>query len=195
MENEILRVMKARRSIRKYKPEQVAEEQLSLILEAGRFAPSGSNSQTTHLIVIQNPETLRELKALVESEFAKMEAKPGMYKSFSAAISRAKQGNFDFFYSAPTLVVTANKKDYGNAMADCSVALENMMLAAASLGVGSCWINQLRWLCENEALVAYLNRLGLAEDEIICGSVALGYSDQAELPAPARRGNPITFVR
>lgn len=195
MENEILKVIKARRSIRKYKPEQIAEEQLSLILEAGRFAPSGSNSQTTHLIVLQNPEALKKLRALVESEFAKMDATPGMYKSFSAAIARAKQGGFDFFYSAPTLVVTANKKDYGNAMADCSVVLENMMLAAASLGVGSCWINQLRWLSENKALLSYMNRLGLAEDEIICGSLALGYSDQAEPSAPARRGNPVTFVR
>lgn len=195
MENEILKVIRARRSIRKYKPEQVAEDRLSLILEAGRYAPSGHNNQTTHFLVLQNPEKLRKLRELAVSEFAKMDASAEAYVSFKNAITRAKAGNFDFFYSAPTLVVVANKKGYGNAMADCSAALENMMLAAASLGVGSCWINQLRWLCENETLTAYLRRLGLAEDEIICGSLALGYSDQAETPAPARRGNPVTFVR
>lgn len=195
MENEILKVIRARRSIRKYKPEQVAEDQLSLILEAGRYAPSGHNSQTTHFIVLQNPEKLREVRELAVAEFAKMDASAESYVSFKNAITRAKQGDFDFFYSAPTLVVVANKKGYGNAMADCSAALENMMLAAASLGVGSCWINQLRWLSENETLTAYMDRLGLAEDEIICGSLALGYSDQAEAPAPARRGNPVTFVR
>lgn len=195
MENEILKVIRERRSIRKYKPEQVAEDQLSLILEAGRYAPSGHNNQTTHFLVLQNPEKLRELRELAVSEFAKMDESAESYASFRNAITRAKTGSYDFFYSAPTLVVVANKKGYGNAMADCSAALENMMLAAESLGVGSCWINQLRWLCENEALTAYLYRLGLAEDEIICGSLALGYSDQEEPPAPARRGNPVTFVR
>jgi nitroreductase len=195
MENEVLKTIRERRSIRKYKPEQISENELSLILEAGRFAPSGSNHQTTHLIVIQSREKLSELQKLVEQEFAKMDAAEGAYQSFNAAILRAKKGGFDFLYSAPTLVVTANQKNYGNAMADCSTALENMMLAAASLKVGSCWINQLRWLRENETLVAYLQKLGLGEDEIVCGSLALGYSDQKEQPPLERKGNPITFVR
>ena len=195
MENEVLKTIRERRSIRKYKPEQVAETELSQILEAGRFAPSGSNNQSTHILVIQNRDTLNKLQKLVESEFAKMGVTEGAYASFNSAILRSKKGGFDFFYSAPTLVVVANRKDYGNAMADCSIVLENMMLAAASLQIGSCWINQIRWLRENEAVIAFLQELGLGEDEIVCGSLALGYSDQKEMPPLERKGNPVTYIR
>lgn len=195
MDNPTLETIRRRRSVRKFKPEQITEEELSLIVEAGRYAPSGSNSQLTHLIVIQNAAVLAELRALVQQEFAAMEPDEGMYKSFANAIAKSKQGTYSFLYSAPTLVVVANRKDHGNNMADSAACIENMMLAATSLGVGSCWINQLRWLRENERVVAFLEKLGLSPDETVCGGVVLGYSAQGELAPPARSGNPVTIVR
>ena len=195
MQNAVLDNILTRRSVRCYRSQQLGEGALDDILQAGRWAPSGGNNQTTHFLVLQNAQVLEELKQLVAGEFAKMEPTEGMYKSLRSSILRSRAGGYDFIFGAPTLVVTANRRGYGNAMADCAVALENMMLAAWSLGVGSCWINQLRWLCDNDAVCAYLHKLGLSEDEWVCGALALGYPAQPAPSAPARKGNPVTYVR
>jgi nitroreductase len=184
-----------RRSTRRFKEEQIPDPELEAILEAGRYAPSGGNNQSSHLLVIQNKAALLELRELVEQEFSKMEYQEGMYKSIKASIMASKKGGYDFYYSAPTVVVVANKKGYGNAMADSACLLENMMLAAASLDIGSCWINQLHWLDENPQVRSFLNRLGLMEEETVCGALALGKRDGKEQEPLKRSGNPITYIR
>lgn len=193
--NKIIETIYKRRSTRSYLDTQLEEAHLEDILLAGRHAPSGGNNQTSHFLVMQNKKVLEDLKALVQAEFAKMEVTEGMYKSLASSITRSKEGNYDFTFGAPTLIVVANKKGYGNAMADSAVALENMMIAAASLQIGSCWINQLHWLTENPEVRQFLEGLGLAADETVCGSVALGYPTK-EIPAPLpRKGNPVTYIR
>lgn len=195
MDNQVLTAIKTRRSIRRYRPEQIADQELSAILEAGRYAPSGGNNQTNHFVVIQNPKVLEELKKLVAEEFAKMEVAEDTYQSLKSAILLSKKGGYDFTYQAPTLVITANRKGYGNAMADCAVALENMMLAATAIQVGSCWINQLTWLDENPIIRVFVENLGITEQERICGSLALGYSAQQEAAPLERKGNRVTYIR
>jgi nitroreductase len=195
MENQVIAVIRKRRSIRKYRSEQISDDELSQIIEAGRFAPSGGNNQTSHFVVIQNEEILNELKKLATEEFAKMEVTDDTYKSLKSAILKSKKGDYDFTYHAPTLVVAANVRGYGNAMADCAVALENMMIAAASLNIGSCWVNQIKWLADNEVIKRYLEGLGIAEHEVVCGGVILGYSDQQELPPLERKGNRVTYLK
>lgn len=196
MENQVIDTIMARRSVRRYKPEQVDEVLLAAVIEAGRAALSGGNSQTTHFIVIQKDEIKRELGRIAKGEFSKMTADENTYKSLRGAIENAKkEGEFNFYYSAPTLIVTANKIGYGNALADSACALENMMLAAASLGLGSCWINQLHWLDETTALRAYMYGIGMNEDETITGGLALGYPAEPAMPPLPKTGNPVTFVR
>ena len=193
--NEVLNCIKMRRSTRKFKKEQIPDTELEAILESGRFAPSGGNSQSSHLIVIQNNQVLQELTGLVEQEFAKMELQEEMYKSIQASIRASQKGGYQFSYNAPTLVVVANRKGYGNAMADSACLLENMMLAAEALKLGSCWINQLHWLDENANIRAFLQRLGLGEDETVCGTLALGKKDAGDQEPLRRIGNPVTYVR
>ena len=194
----MLAFFQSRRSTRKYRPDMIPEDSLLQILEAGRCAPSGGNNQSTHYLVIRNPQVLDRLKELVQQEFAKMELTPGLYKSLANAIRNSKRGGYVFTYNAPVLVVLANQIDYGNAQADCSTAAENMMLMANALDLGSCWINQLKWLNENPVLVDYLHGLGMAEDEKVYCSVALGYADTEDgLPVRSplpRNGNPVTWV-
>ena len=193
--NEILINIRNRRSTRKYKSEQVRDEDLTNILEMGQYAPSGGNNQSTHLIVIQKEKVLRDLKQLVVQEFSQMIINDGMYKSLQGSIRASKNGAYDFCYNAPTLLIVANQKGYGNAIADCACVLENMMLAATSLNIGSCWINQLHWLDENIEIRSYLQKLGLAENETICGGLALGYTDMKESLPLKRTGNTITYIR
>lgn len=80
-------------------------------------------------------------------------------------------------------------------MADCAIAIENMMIAATSLGVGSCYINQLKWLNDNELVCKYMSELGIPEDEIILGSISLGYAKQKNMSPLKRDGNPVIFVK
>lgn len=195
----MLEFIKSRRSTRKFKENAVPEELLLQVIEAGRYAPSGGNSQTTHFIVIQNKEVLNLLADLAQQEFAKMEITENTYRSLANSIRVSKGGNYVFHYNCPVLIVTANKKDYGNNIADCSCALENMMLEANALDLGSVWINQLRWLNENPVLLKAMKELGLAEDERVYGALALGYADTENgLPVRTpleRTGNPVTFVK
>ena len=185
-----------RRSTRKMKPDMPPKEVIEKILEAGRSAPSGHNSQTTHFLVITNREILTELSELVKSEFAKMEPGPDTYVSLRSAITASKAGTIIFFYNAPVLIVAANKIGYGNAMADSACALENMMIAANALDLGSCWCNQLHWLTDNPVVRTYMEKLGLENDETITGSLIIGYgADGLPVRTPQKRtGNPVTWI-
>lgn len=193
---EALEAIFTRRSTRKMKPDLPPRNLIETVIEAGRAAPSGGNSQTTHFIVITKPETLSELAELAQAEFAKMEAGPDTYVSLRNSINASKQGNYVFHYRAPVLIVTANRKNYGNAMADSACALENMMIAANALDLGACWINQLHWLTENEAVRNYMTALGLAENETVTGGLILGYGfdGQPVRSELKRTGNPVTWI-
>ena len=187
-----------RRSTRKFREEPVPDELLQKVLEAGRHAPSGGNNQTTHLLVIRNREILAELAAKAEQEFAKMKLTPDTYKSLAGSIRASKKGGYIFHYHAPVLILTANKKSYSNNIADCACVLENMMLMANALDLGSVWINQMKWLNGSELINEVLFRIGMKEDERVYGGLALGFADTEDglpvrTPLP-RTGNPVTFV-
>lgn len=187
-----------RHSTRKFKEEPVPQEVLDKVIEAGRQAPSGKHKNQSRFIVIRKKEVLQELITLVQQEFAKMEVTPENDDNFGGAIRAAKKGGYAFMYNAPVLIVVANKRDYGNRYADVSCAMQNMMLAANALDLGSCWINQLRWLQDNPVLRAYLQKLGMAEDEEVCASLSIGYPDTPD-GLPGRRvmpvtGNPVVYI-
>ena len=195
MDTPVMEIIRKRRSIRKYKPEQISDEELEMIIEAGRLAPSGGNNQLCHFIAIQNRKRLDDLTIMVEEELAAMEIAPAMYKGMIRAIELCRKGGYDFIYHAQTLVVVANQRGYTNAMADSAIALENMMLAATSIGIGSCWINHLKWLTDDTRVSGYMHAIGLKEDEQICGAVALGYPDQHFTGPLKRTGNKVTVVK
>lgn len=102
---------------------------------------------------------------MVERAFSQMEITENMYRSLQNSINLSKKGEYVFCYNAPVLIIVANKKDYGNNQAGCALALENMMLEANELDLGSCYINQLKWLNEDQKILSYLQSLGMNEDE------------------------------
>ena len=185
-----------RRSTRQYSEILPDRELIEKIITAGRYAPSGHNNQTTHFLVFTNKSLLAELAEMVKQEFALMEIEEDMYISMKGAISASKKGVFVFHYNAPVLIVTANQKGYGNAIADSACALENMMIAANSLDLGSCWINQLHWLDENPRIRKFLYKYGLKEEETVTAALVLGYAADG-MPnrnALERKGNPVTWI-
>lgn len=187
-----------KRSTRKYLDKEVSQELLEKIIETGRYAPSGGNSQSNHFLVIQNKQIIDHLVKMVERAFSQMEITENMYRSLQNSINLSKKGEYVFCYNAPVLIIVANKKDYGNNQADCALALENMMLEANELDLGSCYINQLKWLNEDQKILSYLQSLGMNEDERVYGSLIVGYPDTNDgkplrkvLP---RKGNEVTWL-
>lgn len=195
---EALEAIVSRRSTRNYRPDPVEEEKLEKILDAGRQAPSGGNNQTSHFFVIRSREVLDRLTGMVERAFARMEVTEDMYASMKHSVTAAKKGGYVFCYNAPVLIVVANRKGYGNNIADCACAIENMMVAANALDLGSCWINQLKWLNEEPEILEYLRSFGLKEEERVYGAVIVGYpATESGLPDRRRmvlKGNEVTRI-
>ncbi len=191
-----LEAILTRQSTRDFAPEAVSDRQLDAVLQAGRQAPSGGNSQYNHFLVIRSRSVLDRLIRLTQEAFSKMETYKDMYPSLRHSIEASKRGGYRFCYNAPALIALANRRDYGNNIADCACALENMMIAANALDLGSCWINQLRWLNEEPALVEYLSSLGMKEYERVYGAVIIGYPANG-LPnrsLMAQKGNETTYI-
>ena len=164
--NETLQVLKARRSVRSYKAEQIGDEELNAILEAGLWAPSGMGTQCPVLVVIQDPETIAELSRTN----AEIQGKPGT----------------DPFYGAPTVVTVLADGEKANWLQDGSLVMGNLMNAAASLGVASCWINRAKEYFDGPAGKAMLKKWGLPETLRGVGHCILGYAE-GDLPAPKPR--------
>ena len=105
-----------------------------MIIEAGRYAPSGNNNQTCHFMLLPNQRSFVELKNLVQDEFSKMEIVDGMYQPIVNAVNNAKKQVIMHFIMMPHyLLLFKIKKNYGNALADCFVHLKNVMLRQIEL--------------------------------------------------------------
>ncbi len=195
---EAMEAILTRRSTRKFQDRKVEREKLMQVLEAGRYAPSGGNNQHSHFLVIENKEVMDRLAVMAEKAFSGMEITPDTYSSLAHSITASKKGGYIFHYNTPVLILSCNRADYSNNLADTGCALENMMIACNALDLGSVWINQLKWLREDPEIVAYLQTLGMEPWERVYGGLAVGYPDTADgLPprkALERKGNLVTFI-
>lgn len=162
--NETIRTIKNRRSCRAYKSEQVPRELVSEILESALCGPSGRNQQGCLFTAIQDEEILTDLAKVVREAFKEMRD------------PRGDNENYSFFYNAPTLIIVTADKDYPYFYTDGSAALENMFLAATSLDLGSCWINQLKDTCNNSKVREILDRCNVPSSHEVIGCASFGYA-------------------
>lgn len=193
--SDILEVIEKRRSHRKYRPEQIKREEIERIVRAARATPTGGNWQGLHFLVIQDKEVLDRLAKLVIEQFRRYEVTESVYINIRRAISLAKDDSYHFFYHAPTMVVVAGENENLNGFAEAGAAMQNMMLEATELGIANCWVNQLRWLDDNETIHEYLVSLGLKSNEVVRASLALGYPEgniSEKAPGPARM--EVTYI-
>lgn len=165
-------VLLGRRSCRAFENRQIERETLEQIIEAGRFAPSGMGRQPVHFVIVQDEATRAKLTQMN----AKVMGRTG-----------------DPFYGAPTFVVVLVDADAPTGIEDGSLALGNMMNAAYSLGVGSCWINRAREEFATEEGRELLKSWGLPADGTLIGvgHCALGYAAKPSAPAKARKDNVV----
>jgi nitroreductase len=165
---DVLQVIKNRRSTRAFTAEQITRAELEQILEAGAWAPSGRGYQGWHFTAIHNAEKVQELAAAVRAAL-------GLADGYR-------------FYGAPSFIIVSYERDYEHAWLDGSAAVENMLLEAEALGLGSCWINQVRVGCDKPELRAVLTALGVPEDHMVIASIALGHIDKPTEPKPRKEG-------
>lgn len=185
--NEVLDCIRSRRSTRRFQEQQIKDDELETLLEAATWAPSGGNNQSWLFTAVQNKETIIKINELVREGF-KTWVPDDDYPGKLGAKAAAEKKDSHFFYHAPTLIIASNKPNYENAMADCSLALENLFLAANSLGLGSCYINQLHWLRNDNNLREFLFELGIPKEHTICSAAVVGYIDKESIVPPRKEG-------
>lgn len=161
-----------RRSIRKFKPEQITREELDIVLEAGKSAPTARNLQSPIIVAVQNKEDIAYMTKL------------------NAAVMGT---DADTFYGAPTVLVVLADANNKNAVADGSLVMGNLMLAAHAIGLGSCWINRAREVFDSAEGKALLKKWGIEGDYIGIGNCILGYPDEQPAMKP-RKENYVHYV-
>lgn len=169
MTNSVLEALKNRRSIRKYKPEQITDEELNAVLEAGTFAPTGMNRQSPLMVVVQDKETIAKMSRMNAAVMGKLDADP--------------------FYGAPTVIIVLGDRENYNGFADGCLVMGNLMNAAYSIGLGSCWINRAREVFDTAEGRELLRAWGIEDKYIGVGNCVLGYPDCSHpVAAPRKEG-------
>ncbi len=185
--NETLEVIKKRRSIRKYKPEQIGEKELEAIMEAAIYAPSAMNQQKWHFTVIQNLEKLDRMVKIIRENL--------LQSPIPFFVERAKNPEFNVFHQAPTVVIITADEKAGFIELDCGLATENIALAATSLGIDSCIIAMSGVLFDGNNAGEMKKELGIPDGYKFIISVALGYKDMESPPAPPKKKENINYIK
>ena len=173
MTNETLETIKSRRSCRAYKPEQITDEELNAVLEAGTYAASAMGRQSAKIVVVQDAATRAQLTRM------------------NAAVMGR---DTDPMYGAPTILVVLADAHAANAVPDGSLVMGNLMNAAASLGIGSCWIHRAKELFASEEGKALLKKWGVEGDYEGIGHCVLGYPAGDVPKAKPRKENYVYHV-
>ena len=161
-----LYAMKNRRSVRAYRKEQIRDDQLNAILEAGTYAPTGMGKQSPIMVVVQDPDLIAKLSRM------------------NAAVMGM---DGDPFYGAPTVVIV-----FGNPSAaltwleDGALVMGNLLNAAFAVGVDSCWIHRAKQMFESEEGKALMRAWGVPDGCVGIGNCILGYAS-GPLPSPKAR--------
>jgi Nitroreductase len=170
MKNEALEVLKSRRAIRKFKSEQISDEELNAVLEAGTYAPTGKGTQSPVIVAVQSPEMREKVVKLNAKVMGSPDADP--------------------YYGAPTiLLVFFGDRAYDEEIGilDCGAVTTNLLNAAYACGLGSCWINRPKQMFMLEEGKKLLKEWGLPDNLRGVASIALGYADCETPSAPPRK--------
>ena len=159
-----------RRSIRKYSDRPVEDEKLDKVLTAGLYAPTGMNNQAPVLVAVQDKETRDRLSRM------------------NAAVMGASG---DPFYGAPCVIVVLSDPERMTWVEDGSLVLGNLMNAAHSLGLGSCWIHRAKECFDTPEGKALLRAWGVPENYRGVGNCILGYAAEEPEAKPRKSGRII----
>ncbi|MBR0472924.1 MAG: nitroreductase [Methanosphaera sp.] len=155
-------VLKTRRSVKKFNDKQVSREDLNTILEAAVNAPSGMNAQSPKILVLQRKDIIKRFSEWNKSFYPK-------------EVLDNLPEDFDPFYNASTLIIVLADKNIPTYVEDASLVIGNLLNAASSIGLGSCWIHRAREEFDSLQGKELLKVWDLSEDYVGVGHVVLGY--------------------
>lgn len=173
MNNELIDLIKTRRSIRSFKSDKIPQEVIAQIIDVGIYAATAMNRQSPIIISVTNKEVRDRLSKL------------------NAEIMGVKS---DPFYGAPVVLIVLADKKCPNHVYDGSLVMGNLMLAAHALGIGSCWIHRAKEEFELPEGKEILESLGIKGEYEGIGHCVLGYVDGGYPEAPARKGNWVYHI-
>ena len=186
MMNEVLSTIKSRRTTRKYQQKPIEQNKLEAIIEAGLYAPSAHNMQSWHFTVIQDKTLIDEMNTMTK-EAAKTSEVEFVRKM-------ANNEAMHVFYNAPVMVVVSGDKNGMMPREDCAAATQNMILAAESFNIGSCWNGMVNFLFNGPKGDAYREKLEIPETHEPYYVVLLGYKDVTATTAPKRSANTVHYL-
>lgn len=172
--NEIIQAMKERKSCKKYKDTMVSEADINEIIEAGTYAASGQGKQGYIIVAITN----KEVRDALSKE--------------NAAVMNA---SIDPFYGAPVVIAVLKDNTVRTGEDDAALVIGNMLLAASSKGLGSCWIHRAKEEFESEVGKKVLKDLGIEGDYTGVGNCIVGYPEGELHPDVARKENRVYYVK
>jgi nitroreductase len=178
--NKVIECIIQRQSIREFSDEPIERTELETILECAVNAPSGHNRQTWKFTVVTNPIHIENIRNTIIN-----------------VLERTKTDSLYGFENPSAVIIVTNKKINYNAMADGACAMENMFLAAWSLGIGSCWINALRTIQDEKEIRDMFSGFGIPDSHMVVGMVSLGkmyFSNRGGKMKPRRRKDVINWV-
>lgn len=184
-DNAVIRAIMDRRSVRKYKPEPVPKEMLDVILHCGINAPNAMNEQRWEVRVTENKDFIDGVtKVFVESA-----------KDDERVQKMIEDPNFrNMFRNAPTVIFVAGKADEQSARIDCGLLGENIMLAAQSMGLGTCCLGSAAgFLKSNPGAANYLKQLAFSDGYELLYAIAIGYPDESPEAKP-RDASKIRYI-
>jgi nitroreductase len=188
--NEILKAINERRSVRTYEPRKVPRELIEKIIDAGNNAPSGMNSQPWRFVVIEDNAVHKQMTGACIPNAKQLldPLKTSNPERYEMIMKRYEELEDPIYYSAPAMIFVIGKGSYADL--SCPLACENIMLAAFSLGLGSCWVAFGSLLTDNKELMALLE---MKEDEKIFGPIIIGYPKGTTEP-PEKKGPEIKWI-
>lgn len=173
----------ARRSVKKYLDKPVEISLVEQIVKAGTYAPTGMNMQSPIILAVTNKE-MRDRLSRINLDI------------ISGRGLKTSSGHSDPFYGAPVVLVVLAKREIGTHIYDGSLVMENLMIAAQSLGLGSCWIHRAKETFDSEEGKAILRELGITDDYEGIGNCIIGYAAPDALkPQVARKDDYVVWVK
>lgn len=185
--NETLTVIMNRRSVRTYKPAQISDTELQTIMEAAINAPNGMNQQKWHFTVVQDKGMLDRMAKVIKENLKN--------SGVEFLAERAAIPDFNPFYNAPTNIFITADENTMFVDIDCGLAAQNIMLAAASLNIGSCIMTLPMFLFSSEKGLGIKKELGIPDGYRYVCNITLGYRAGANLEAKPRSKAVINYVK
>lgn len=183
--NDTLKNIKQRRSNRSFKDEQIKDEELQNVLEAGLYAPNAGN-QAWHFTAIQNREILNKLNDL---------SKEAAKQIGGHLAELGSDEKFNCMYKAPTLIIVSGDEQSICPEVDCAAATQNLLIAAESIGLGACWIFFVTLAFASPQAVELKKELRIPDGYKPYYAVVLGYKNTEAANMPERNSNLITYIK